>query len=178
MTIRRLDAVDAAAMRELNALFSKVFDDPGNYPPNEPGEPYLQRMLGNEDVIVLVAADEERLVGGLVAYVLPKLEQQRSEIYIYDLAVDEAFRRRGVATALIDHLKTLAAGIGAWVIYVQADHGDDPQSLSIASSACARCHALRHCAQGTSIGLTKLTVAALQLAFTDDTSPTFALWLT
>ena len=37
------------------------------------------------------------MIGGLVAYVLPKFEQARSEIYLYDLAVDAAHRQRGVA---------------------------------------------------------------------------------
>lgn len=35
-------------------------------------------------------------------------------------------RRRGVAMALIDEVRRIAVEIGAWVIYVQADHGDDP----------------------------------------------------
>lgn len=126
MNVRRLGPGDAGVMRELNALFSRAFDDPASYPAGEPGEPYLRRVLGNDGVIVLVAEEEAQVVGGLVAYVLPKLEQERSEIYIYDLAVDEAFRRRGIATALIGELKRIAAEAGAWVIYVQADYGDDP----------------------------------------------------
>jgi aminoglycoside 3-N-acetyltransferase I len=113
-------------MRELNALFCRAFDDPASYPPNEPGAAYLHRTIGNDVVIVLAAFEETQVVGGLVAYVLPKLEQERSEIYTYDLAVDEAFRRRGIATALIELLRNIAAEVGAWVIYVQADHGDDP----------------------------------------------------
>lgn len=35
--------------------------------------------------------------------------------------------RRGVDTGcLIRHLQTLAAQRGAWVVFVQADHGDGP----------------------------------------------------
>jgi aminoglycoside 3-N-acetyltransferase I len=34
--------------------------------------------------------------------------------------------RRGAAPALIQHLQALAAQRGAWVVFVQADHGDDP----------------------------------------------------
>jgi aminoglycoside 3-N-acetyltransferase I len=37
------------------------------------------------------------VVGALAAYVLPKFERERAEVYIYDLAVAEAFRRMGVA---------------------------------------------------------------------------------
>lgn len=42
------------------------------------------------------------------------------------LAVAAAHRRRGIATALIERLREIAARRGAWVIYVQADYGDDP----------------------------------------------------
>jgi aminoglycoside 3-N-acetyltransferase I len=58
--------------------------------------------------------------------VLEKFEQERSEVYIYDLAVAEAHRRQGIATALIGALKPVARERGAWVIFVQADPGDDP----------------------------------------------------
>jgi aminoglycoside 3-N-acetyltransferase I len=74
----------------------------------------------------MVAEDGETLLGALAAYELPKFEQARSELYIYDLAVDEAHRRRGVATALIAALQRHAAAIGAWVIFVQADPPDEP----------------------------------------------------
>jgi aminoglycoside 3-N-acetyltransferase I len=65
-------------------------------------------------------------VGGLVAYVLEKYEQERSEIYIYDLAVAEEFRRQGIARKLINELKRLGKAIGSWVIFVQADRVDLP----------------------------------------------------
>jgi len=68
----------------------------------------------------------DEVVGGLAAYELRKFEQERSEIYIYDLAVASAHRREGIATALIEHLKPIAADRGAYVIFVQADLGDEP----------------------------------------------------
>jgi aminoglycoside 3-N-acetyltransferase I len=70
-----------------------------------------------------LAGDE--VVGGIAAYELKKFEQERSEIYIYDLAVAAAHRRRGIATALIEALRKIAAARGAYVVFVQADLGDD-----------------------------------------------------
>jgi aminoglycoside 3-N-acetyltransferase I len=46
------------------------------------------------------------------------------EIYIYDLAVSDAHRRKGVATGAINALRKIAAGQGAYVIFVQADLED------------------------------------------------------
>jgi aminoglycoside 3-N-acetyltransferase I len=77
-------------------------------------------------VIALVALAGEEVLGGLVAYELDKFERMRREVYIYDLAVAAEHRRRGIATMLIKRLREIAAERGAWVVYVQADYGDDP----------------------------------------------------
>ena len=124
--IRRLAASDIALTKRLNALFARAFEDDDSYLSAPPSADYLRQVLALNSTIALVAMVDEEVAGGLVAYVLPKLEQERSEIYIYDLAVAEEHRRQGIATALIAHLQTIAAEIGAWVVYVQADHGDDP----------------------------------------------------
>ena len=68
----------------------------------------------------------EDVVGGLAAYELEKFEQARSEVYIYDLAVREDHRRRGVATGLIRALGRIAKERGAYVMFVQADPQDAP----------------------------------------------------
>jgi ribosomal protein S18 acetylase RimI-like enzyme len=113
-------------MRALLDLFGVAFDDVDTYSRKQPSEAYLRDLLGRDDFISLASFIGSRVVGGLAAYVLPKFEQARKEVYIYDLAVAEAYRRRGIATALIDELKRVAAALGAYVIYVQADYGDDP----------------------------------------------------
>ncbi|MCW3797239.1 AAC(3)-I family aminoglycoside N-acetyltransferase [Sphingomonas sp. BN140010] len=126
LAVRRLDAGDVTGARALNDLFATAFDDPQSYSSAPPPDRYLRTVLGRADVVALVAQDGAEMVGALVAYVLPKLEQERSEVYLYDLAVAASHRRSGVATALITQLRAIAAEIGAWVVYVQADHGDDP----------------------------------------------------
>jgi aminoglycoside 3-N-acetyltransferase I len=91
-----------------------------------PSDAYLRALLAKPTFIALAATRGDAVVGGLAAYVLEKFEQARSEIYIYDLAVAEAHRRKGVATGLIRALQGIAKERGAYVIFVQADYGDDP----------------------------------------------------
>jgi aminoglycoside 3-N-acetyltransferase I len=122
--IRRLRPGEAALAKALNGLFAVAFDDPQSYG-TAPPDTYLEGLLAKPHISVLVALDADTVIGGLVAYELEKLEQARSEIYIYDLAVAETHRRRGVATGLIRALQEIAADRGAWVIFVQGDYGDD-----------------------------------------------------
>lgn len=124
-TIRRLGKGDSDDLKQVNALFGKAFEDSA-YWIEPPRTSYLDHLLVKDSFIALAAEAEGRLVGALAAYELVKFEQERSEIYIYDLAVEESFRRQGTATALIEWLKSHADAIGAWVIYVQADPPDAP----------------------------------------------------
>ena len=124
--IRALGENDVASARAMLAMFGREFGDEQTYSTRQPDDRYLQRLLGSDTFIAIVALDAGRVVGGLAGYVLPKFEQARSEFYIYDLAVEEAHRRRGIATRLIEQLKTLAATRGIYVIFIQADLGDDP----------------------------------------------------
>ena len=114
------------ALKDLLEVFAEAFDDHESYQSAIPSDEYLDALLARTDFIPLVAVADGKVVGGLVAYVLQKFEQERSEIYIYDLAVDEEYRRQGIATGLINKLREIARGIGAYVIYVQADPPDEP----------------------------------------------------
>jgi aminoglycoside 3-N-acetyltransferase I len=117
---------EAPLLRKLNSVFAEAFNDVDSYDDHPPSDAYLDRVLAKDDVIALVALADDKVVGGLVAYELAKLAREWSEIYIYDLAVAEPYRRQGIATKLIEHLRDIARDRGAWVIYVQADYGDDP----------------------------------------------------
>jgi ribosomal protein S18 acetylase RimI-like enzyme len=122
-----LAADDAPALRAMLAMFGAAFEDAAHYMAAQPSDAYLSALLASETFVAIAAfAEGGDVVGGLAGYVLPKFEQARSEFYIYDLAVAEPHRRRGIATALIARLQRLAAERGIYVIFVQADHGDDP----------------------------------------------------
>jgi aminoglycoside 3-N-acetyltransferase I len=126
--IRQLTPHDVPLMDALLRTFGEAFNDVETYTANRPSEGYLRRLLGGDSFIALAAVKRGVVVGGLAAYELKKFEQERSEIYLYDLAVASEHRREGIATALMEKLQGIAARRSAYVIFVQADTGiaDEP----------------------------------------------------
>jgi aminoglycoside 3-N-acetyltransferase I len=124
--IHQLTSNDIALMEAMLTTFGAAFDDEESYGKHRPRASYLQRLLGSDYFIAIAALQDSEVVGGIAAYELIKFEQERSEVYIYDLAVAETHRRKGIATALIRELQKIAAARGAYVVFVQADIGDEP----------------------------------------------------
>lgn len=134
LALRQLTAEDPGLMDELLTTFGEVFNEQDTYSGNRPGSDYMRSLLGSDYFIALAAIRDGTVIGGLAAYELRKFEQERSEIYLYDLAVSEAHRRQGVATALIRKLERIAAQRGAYVIFVQADTGiEDEAAIALYS---------------------------------------------
>jgi aminoglycoside 3-N-acetyltransferase I len=125
-TCRHLSPVDIPVLKALLRVFGEAFEDMDAYQAAVPDDAYLRKLLAKPHFIVVVALNGTDVVGGLAAYELEKFEQDRREIYIYDLAVAGPHRRRGLATRLIRELQRLARERKAYVIYVQADRQDDP----------------------------------------------------
>src|SRR5687768_15656682 len=119
--IEKVDLIvisDLVHLKKLLLVFADAFEDHQSYQSAIPSDDYLKKLLDREDFVPLVAVVDGKVVGGLAAYVLTKFEQERSEIYIYDLAVLEEYRRQHIATGLINKLREIAREIGAYVIYV------------------------------------------------------------
>lgn len=125
-SVRVLTAKEIGLFRQLMSTFSDAFEDPQHYLSCPPEDSYLQSLLAGELFVAMVAFSEPdgSVVGGLTGYVLPKFEQARSEFYLYDLAVRESCRRRGIASALIRHLQVEMRRRGVSGIFVQADVED------------------------------------------------------
>jgi aminoglycoside 3-N-acetyltransferase I len=108
-------------MRGLLHMFGSAFGEDDAYRGAQPRDAYLRELLGSYTFIALAALRDGTVAGGLAAYDLRKFEQERSEIYIYDLAVAAEHRRKGIATGLLGALKGIARTRGAYVIFVQAN---------------------------------------------------------
>lgn len=109
-TIRRMTDVDAAMAARLDPLF----DDGGMWDAEQG-----RRFLANPDNLLLVAFWSDIACGFLTAHRLQRFDARRAEVLLYEIGVDEAFRRRGVGTALIAAVNAWAKEIGAdetWVL--------------------------------------------------------------
>jgi aminoglycoside 3-N-acetyltransferase I len=124
--IRRLAPGDDARFDGMLDLFGTAFDEPDTYGAARPGPDWRRRLLSSDQFVALVALDGGTVVGALAGYELMKFERERSEFYIYDLAVAGPHRRRGIATALVRAFGRIARDRGGWVVFVQADPGDAP----------------------------------------------------
>ncbi len=118
LTIRRVTAVDEALAVLLNALFA-VFDDDQVW-----DDAQGRTFLANPDNLLLVARWNDHVCGYLTAYRLQRFDRRRAGVLLYDIAVLDRFRRRGVATALIAAVKQWAAEIAADEVWVLADTDD------------------------------------------------------
>ena len=97
-TFATLTPSDTTVLQELLRVFGQAFEDVETYQGAIPSAAYLRSLLATPTFIVVVARHGDTVVGGLAAYELRKFERERSEIYIYDLAVAQEHRRRGVAS--------------------------------------------------------------------------------
>lgn len=122
---QRIAVSDLDVLKALLAVFGEAFGERDTYQGAVPSDAYLEALLGKPHFIAVAALHGKDVVGGLAAYELEKFERARSEVYIYDLAVREDHRRQHVATGLIRALGRIAEARGAYVMYVQADRGDE-----------------------------------------------------
>ena len=125
-TYRQLARADTSLLKDLLQVFGDAFGEVETYQQSVPSDDYMARLLSKQHFIAVVAIKGEEVVGGLAAYELDKFEQDRREIYIYDLAVAEGHRRRGVATGMIGELGRIALERNVYVIFVQANLEDGP----------------------------------------------------
>lgn len=117
--LHHLTSDDLPLMEALMTTFGEVFDEVDTFTAHRPSEGYLRPLMADDTFIALAAVKGGEVVGGVTAYELKKYEQERSEIYIFDLGVAEGHRREGIATALMEELKEIAAGRGAHLVFVQ-----------------------------------------------------------
>jgi aminoglycoside 3-N-acetyltransferase I len=119
MIVRRLRPTD----RDLAKIVEEI-----NSASVEIGEPLTQdslsEFLADERNVYLVVHADGQLAGTLhaIAYIHPAGKRY---VYVDEVDTDEAFRRQGVATAMMRAARAIARDIGASALWLGADDGND-----------------------------------------------------
>ena len=79
------------------------------------------RFLAEEGHHLLIAYEEDR-AAGFVSGVEVTHPDKGTEMFLYELAVDEPYRRRGIGRALVERLATFAREAGCYGMWVVTDH--------------------------------------------------------
>jgi len=91
-----------------------------------PGDEGIVRLLAEDEPKTLLLADERTIfvaafdgdtpVGFAFGYELPRRHGAPTILFVYELEVDEAYRRRGIGTALMTELRRLSSATEAFVL--------------------------------------------------------------
>ncbi len=101
--------MDAAAV----AAGAHLFDEP-------PQEAATARFIASPDHHLLFAYEDDRPVG-MVSGVETTHPDKGTEMFLYELGVDEPARRQGVGRALVEALASVARERGCCSMYTLAD---------------------------------------------------------
>jgi aminoglycoside 3-N-acetyltransferase I len=117
---KRLTVADRELARALFAMMAEVFGEAGE----SLSDAYLDRLLGRVDFWAIAAVVDDEIVGGLTAHALALTRAERSEMFIYDIAVRKDRQRMGVGRHLMTSLFEAADAVGIHDVFVPADNED------------------------------------------------------
>jgi ribosomal protein S18 acetylase RimI-like enzyme len=124
VTIRRLEPGDEARLQEVCRRFKE----------RVPSHAEAARLLAQDDVSVWVAeVDGEEVAGFAYAYVLLRIDGATS-VFLYELDVDERFRRRGLGRALVEEARALAERSGAAKMWVETSEDNEAAKRTYAAA--------------------------------------------
>jgi ribosomal protein S18 acetylase RimI-like enzyme len=109
MKIERMGPEDLERVMAAGSLF--------DYPPRPDA---VNRFLGDPNHHLLIAYSGD-VPAGFVSGVAVTHPDKGTEMFLYELAVDEAHRRQGIGTTLVEALRDLARERGCYGMWVLTD---------------------------------------------------------
>jgi len=114
MQVRRLES--GAEIEILHA--AHLFDEP-------PDVEAVRHYLADERNIFLIAYEGGEAIGFLRGTELGQLRSLRKQMFLYEMAVEESHRRRGVGTALVKALLRECRDLGCDEVFVFTDPANE-----------------------------------------------------
>jgi ribosomal protein S18 acetylase RimI-like enzyme len=123
VSIRRLGAGDDRQLQELCRRFKD----------RVPSDEEAVAFLARNDIHVWVAEVDGELAGFAYAYVLLRIDGDTS-VFLYELGVDDRFRRQGLGRALVDEARRVAETAGAAKMWVDTSYDNEPARRTYAAA--------------------------------------------
>ncbi len=127
MRIERLGPADEERVREAASLFDDPVDDAAT-----------ARFLADERHFLLIGYENDEPAGFLSAVELEHADEPRAEMFLYEVGVEERFRRRGIARALIAEMLSIAKDRGCREMFVLTEEDNDGANGLYASTRAER----------------------------------------
>lgn len=121
--IRRLAPGDEQRLQELCHRFKD----------RVPSDEEAVAVLAREDLPIWVAEVDGELAGFAYAHVLVRIDGDTS-VFLYELDVDERFRRQGIGRALVDEARKLAQREGVLKMWVDTSYDNEPAKRTYAAA--------------------------------------------
>lgn len=100
MQIKKLDKTDTEHLKQLSQLYKDVFE----IAPTKTSSGYFEDLLQNKAILFFVAIKEMQVRGGLTAHILHNVHSEKPEVFIYDIAVNVSYQRKGIGKLLMQTL--------------------------------------------------------------------------
>lgn len=120
--IIQLKTGDLDRFVELVKLLNTVFEETNDIGSSK----QLNRLLGKSDFHAIAVIENKQIIGGLTAYELERYYTDKSELYIYDIAIKKERQKQGIGKALIEFVKDHSTKNDLEAIFVQAHSDDEP----------------------------------------------------
>ena len=120
--IKKLSREEIGRFVELIQVFERVFEM-RNF--TMPGRNHIEQLLQGDNFLVFVGLDDDKVIGGLTAYVMEQYYSAAPLVYIYDLAVETNYQRKGIGRALIEHINSYCKKAGVEAVMVEAEEPDE-----------------------------------------------------
>jgi len=98
---------------ELKLEISKLLDKGTEWDIEQGG-----KFLANPDNVLFLAFWEDKVVGFLTGYRLQRIDKRKAEVLLYEIAVHEAFQKKGIGSKLMKAVKLWAKEVSADEVWV------------------------------------------------------------
>ena len=117
MQIWRLQEGDEALLAEVIELLIPEEEREGNLA----SQSHLSQALSNPSYYFIVCLIDSTPAGYLSAFRFPNIDQDNFQVYLFEIEVGEPYRRKGIASGMIEELKRQCQADNVSLIWVGTD---------------------------------------------------------